>query len=129
MTLERWAAGLGNFVGEVIHDAVFESAVKENVATDVVDPVLLPTFLRLVVDVVALAGVRAVLAFPVFLDDTIFEDKFNFAVAGRDAALRGGHAPFAEPEIKLAVLGSEGAGALIVLGLFDELGAARIATQ
>src|ERR1700704_6674607 len=121
MTLERWAAGLGNFVGEVIHHAVFESAVKENVATDVVDPVLLPAFLRLVVDVVALAGVRAILAFPVFLDDTIFEDKFNFAVAGRDSALRGGYAPFAEPEIKLTILCGVGAGALIFLGFFDEV--------
>src|SRR6266853_4988973 len=121
MAFESRAGGLWDFVGEVIHDAVLESAVKENVATDIVDPVLLPALLGLVVDVVALAGVRAVLAFPVFLDDTIFEDKFNFAVAGRDAALRGGYAPFAEPEIKLTILCGVGAGSLIFLGLFDEL--------
>src|SRR5712672_3405883 len=81
VAFEGGAGGLWNFVGEVIHHAIFESAVKENVAADVVDPILFPALLRLVVDVVALSGVRAVLTFPVFLDDTIFEDKFNFAVA------------------------------------------------
>src|SRR5882757_2642512 len=98
VAFEGWAGGLGNFVGEVIHHAVFESAVKENVAADVVDPILFPALLRLVVNVVAFAGVRAVLTFPVFLHHAIFENQFDFAVAGGDATLRGGHTPFAQPE-------------------------------
>src|SRR5712672_4624352 len=129
VALEGWAGGLGNFVGEVIHHALFESAVKENVAADVVDPILFPTLLRLVVNVVAFAGVPAVLTFPVFLHHAIFENQFDFTVAGGDAALRGGHAPFAQPEIKLTVLGCVGAGALIFPGLFDELGKAGVAME
>jgi len=77
VALEGWASGLRNFVGEVIHHAVFESAVKENVAADVVDPILFPALLRLVVDVVALSGVRAVLTFPVFLHHAIFENQLD----------------------------------------------------
>jgi len=43
--------------------------------------------------------------------------------------LRGGHAPFAQPEIKLTVLGCVSAGALIFLGLFDELGKAGVSVE
>src|SRR6266852_2520286 len=102
MAFEGGAAGLRNFVGEVIHHAVFESTIEENVDADVVDPVLLPALLRLVVDVVAFPGVGAVLTFPVFLHHAVFEDQFDFTVAGGDAALRCGHAQFAKPEVKIA---------------------------
>ena len=121
MTLECWTAGLRNIVGEVVHDAVFQSAIEENVAADVIDPVLLPALLSLVVDVVALARIRAVLAFPVFLYYAVFQDQLDLAVAGGNPALSGGDGPFAEPEIELAIFSAVGAGALVFPRLLDGL--------
>src|SRR6267154_13466 len=129
MPLEGRAARLRNLVGPVVQHAIFQPAVEEDVAAGVVHPVLLPALESLVVDVVAFAGVRTVLTLPVFLNHTVFENQFNPAVSCRNGALRGGHTPFAEPKIKLTILGSISAGALILFGLLEKLGEARVRAQ
>src|SRR6185437_3131865 len=59
---------LGNIVGPVVHDAIFEAAVEVNHAADVVHPELLPPFEAGVVHVVALACVRSSQTGPVLPD-------------------------------------------------------------
>src|SRR6202171_152953 len=126
MPLEGRAAWLRNLVGPVVQHAIFQRAVEEDVAAGVVHPVLLPALEGLVVDVVAFAGVRTVLTLPVFLDHAVFKDQFDFAVPGGNSALRGGHGPFAKPEIELAILGSVRTRALVLSGLLKQLREARV---
>jgi len=83
-TLEFCAIGLQNVVGAIVHHAVLQSAVEENISTDVVDPILFPALERGVVDVVALARVSTAKALAVFLNHAILQDEFYFAVSGRD---------------------------------------------
>jgi len=104
VTLELCAIGLRKVVGPIVHHAVLQSSVKENVSTDAVNPILFPAFERGVVNVIAFARVGTVEALPVFLNHTILQDEFYFAVSRRDRPLSCAHVPFAEPKIKLAVL-------------------------
>src|SRR5690242_18917320 len=102
MPLQFGSVRLWDSVGPVVHHAVFQSAVEENIAPGTVDPILLPAFQGPSVNVVALSR-ASFSAHPILLDHAIPQNQLDLAASGWRLALRGEHIPFSQPEIELPV--------------------------